>query len=113
MNRFINGMAISHDSPETNLEVGIILTLLLVGLSMFATIIGNISSLLTDFDSDWVELQNKVFVFFLFFYFVCFVFFSSSGSSIFRVPPTSTIFFFFFFSLLFHQFFFFQDGRFI
>ena len=57
---FINGMAIEHTPPETNFEVGLVLTLLLVGLSMFATVIGNISSLLTEFDSDWLELQQKV-----------------------------------------------------
>ena len=39
-----------------------VLTLLLVGLSMFATVIGNISSLLTEFDTDWLELQSKVFL---------------------------------------------------
>ena len=59
-------MAIDHTPPETNVEVLIVMTLLLVGLSMFATVIGNISSLLTDFDSGWAEWQSRVPILLLF-----------------------------------------------
>ena len=57
---FVNGMAVNSPEPETNFEIVFVVTLLLVGLSMFATVIGNISSLLSDFDAEWLDMQQKV-----------------------------------------------------
>jgi len=57
---FVNGTTIDTSNPETTLEIIFSITILFIGLLMFAILIGNISNILESFDAARSEFQDKI-----------------------------------------------------